>query len=271
MAGRKIDYHLYPFTLSEYLVQSKLENKLSFKFMEGLIKEEKEKEVIKPYDFKAILNNLLVYGLYPAMLSHPSDPAYLTNLIDSVIFRDLVELSLLENKKAALSLLKLLAYQIGSLVNYQELSSKLGIGAKTVKRYIELFEQSYIIFTIKPYSARKRDEIVKSPKVYFWDVGLRNALINNFEPMETRGDSGQIFENFIAAELFKYNYYGNFGYNFNFWRTKSGSETDIVLTKPGSETIALEIKSRSRRTSRAFATRYPGSILKVISKDNYSL
>jgi len=269
LAGRKIDYHLYPLTLSEYLVQNGLEGSLSFRSMESLLKGEKAGQIFKQYDHKALLNNILVYGLYPAMQSHPSDSVYLTNLIDSVVFKDLVELSLLENKSAALSLLKLLAYQIGSLVNYAELASKLGIGAKTVKRYIELFEQSFIIFTIKPYTSRKRDEIAKMPKIYFYDTGLRNALINNFEPVETRGDAGQLFENFIVSEFLKYNYYGSFGYNFNYWRTKSGSEIDLVLNKLGHETFALEIKSKSGRINQAFISRYPESKMVVVSKDNY--
>ena len=269
LAGRKIDYHLYPLTLSEYLVQNGLEKTLSLLPIEKLSRGEKVAEVIRPYDHKEILDNILVYGLYPAMQAHPRDSLYLTNLIDSVVFKDLVELSLLENKSAALSLLKLLAYQIGSLVNYAELASKLGIGARTVKRYIELFEQSFIIFIIKPYSSRKRDEISKMPKVYFYDLGLRNALINNFEPISSRGDAGQCFENFIVSELWKYNYYGNFGFNFNYWRTKSGSEIDLVLNKPGSKTIAVEIKSKSQRVNQAFIARYPDSKMKVISRNNY--
>jgi predicted AAA+ superfamily ATPase len=269
LAGRKIDYHLYPLSLSEYLVQNGLEKELSFRPIETLINGQKEREVVRPYDFKAVLNNILVYGLYPAMQSHPSDSAYLINLIDSVVFKDLVELSLLENKSAALSLLKLLAYQIGSLVNYAELASKLGISARTVKRYIELFEQSFIIFTIKPYSSRKRDEIAKMPKIFFYDTGLRNALINNFELVDNRGDAGQLFENFIVSEFLKYNYYGNFGYGFNYWRTKSGSEIDLVLTKPNNETIAIEIKSKSQRINQAFKSRYPESRIVVISKNSY--
>lgn len=269
LAGRKIDYHLYPLTLSEHLVQNGLEKALSFSFFEKLISGERLAQVIKAYDAQAILNNILIYGLYPAMQSHPSDPVYLTNLIDSVVFRDLVELSLLENKPAALSLLKLLAYQIGSLVNYAELATKLGIGAKTVKRYIELFEESYIIFTVKPYSNNKRDEISKMSKVYFYDLGLRNALINNFEPVDSRGDTGQLFENFIITEMYKYNYYGNFGYSFNFWRTKSGSEIDLVLNKAGSKTIAIEIKNQSRRVNQAFVARYPQSHLAVVSRQNF--
>jgi hypothetical protein len=269
LAGRKIDYHLYPLSLSEYLVQQGLENVLSFRPMEALLKGEKAKEIFRQYDHRGVLNNILIYGLYPAMQSHPSDSVYLTNLIDSVVFKDLVELSLLENKSAALSLLKLLAYQVGSLVNYAELASKLNIGARTVKRYIELFEQSFIIFTIKPYSSRKRDEIAKMPKVYFYDVGLRNALINNFEPIENRGDAGQLFENFVISEFLKYNHYGNFGYSFNYWRTKSGSEVDLVLSKSNHETIAVEVKSKSQRINQAFISRYPKSRMIVVSKDKY--
>ena len=269
LAGRKIDYHLYPLSLSEYLVQSGLEKKLSYKPMQKIISGGKNEKIFRPYDHKEILNTILVYGLYPAMQSRPHDSVYLTNLIDSVVFKDIVELSLLENKSAALAMLKLLAYQIGSLVNYAELASNLGIGARTVKRYIELFEQSFIIFTVKPYSTRKRDEIAKMPKVYFYDVGLRNALIQNFEHINTRGDAGQLFENFIVSELLKYNYYGNFGYSFNYWRTKNGSEVDLVLNKPGQVMIAVEIKSQQRRINRAFLSRYSKSKMKIISKDTY--
>lgn len=269
LAGRKIDYHLYPLSLSEYLVQSGLERALSLSLLERLIGGKKTGEVFRPYDHREILNNILVYGLYPAMQTHPRDAVYLTNLIDSVVFKDLVELALLENKSAALSLLKLLAYQVGSLINYAELASKLGIGARTVKRYVELFEQSFIIFTIKPYTSRKRDEIAKMPKVYFYDLGLRNALINNFQHVDTRGDAGQLFENFIVTELWKYNYYGDFGYSFNYWRTKGGSEVDLVLSKPGHDIVAVEIKSHPRRTNQAFLSRYPESKMVVISRDNY--
>jgi len=269
LAGRKIDYHLFQLTLSEYLVQDGLEKELSLSPIEKLIRGEKLEKIFKNYDHQAILANLLVYGSYPAMLSHHRDAVYLTNLIDSVVFRDLVELSLLENKTAALSLLKLLAYQIGSLVNYAELAAKLGVGAKTVKRYIELFEQSFIVFSVRPYSTRKRDEIAKMPKVYFYDLGLRNALINNFESLETRGDVGSLFENFVIAELLKYNYYGDFGFDFNYWRTKGGSEVDLVLNKPGGEIIAVEIKNRSKRINRSFIERYPRSRMVVVSRENY--
>lgn len=272
LAGRKIDYHLYPLTLGEYLVQSGLESDSINKSFQKMISGQKLTEVARSYDINSYLNQRLIYGMYPEMISHPQDSLYLTNLIDSVVFKDMLDLSLLENKSAALSLLKLLAYQIGSQVNYHDLSVRLGIGEKTVKRYIELFEQSFIIFTLKPFSQRKRDEISKLPKIYFYDLGLRNALINNFSENETRGDYGQMFENFIISEIFKLNYYEKHNFNLNYWRTKSGSEVDLVLSRnENKELIAVEIKMQFKRVNRAFIERYPNSKLVVITKNNFWL
>lgn len=269
MAGRKIDYHLYPLTLSEYLVQLDLEPSLSYAGLDKIIRNTLPHEILRPYDHKSLLDNILLYGTYPAMLSHRRDEKYLKSLVDSVIFKDLTELSLLENKSAALSLLKLLAHQIGSLVNYSELASRLGVSAPTVKRYIELFEQSFIIFTLPPYSTNQRDEIGKMPKVYFHDLGLRNSLIDNFTEMGSRSDAGALFENFIICELYKYNSYGNFGYRFNFWRTKSGSEVDLVLSKGDGTLLAIEVKSSSRRVNSSFTTRYPTAQMHVVTRYNY--
>ena len=268
MAGRKIEYHLYPLTLSEYLVQMGVEEHLSYSIFEKIVSGRLKGPIIRPYDARAILDNLLIFGSYPELLSVQRDTKYLTNLVDSVVFTDLSELSLLENKKAAISLLRLLAHQIGSQVNYAELASNLEISAITVKRYIELFEQSFIIFTLLPYSTSQRDEIGKAPKVYFYDLGLRNALIGNFSTLQNRNDKGALFENFVITELSKYNAYGDFGYHFNYWRTTAGSEVDLVLSRPG-ELLAIEIKSTSRRVNRSFLTRYPGSKLSVITRDNY--
>lgn len=268
LAGRKIDYYLFPLTLSEYLVQKNLETELTFSPFTDIHSQQIHREIVKLYDHKAILENILVYGQYPEMLAHPSQSEYLTNLVDSVVFKDLLELQLLENKHAALSLLKLLAHQIGGLVNYAELSNRLGIDNRTVKRYVDLFEQSYIIFRLYPYSTNKRDEIGKAPKIYFHDLGLRNALIDNFHPIKNRGDFGQLFENFVIVELYKYNAYGNFGYHFNYWRTNTGSEIDVVLSL-NKKIIAVEIKSSSRRVNRAFISRYPQASLHVITPDNF--
>lgn len=264
LAGRKIEYHLYPLTFSEYLVQKEITEDFSNLFLDKF-----EENKVYSFDLLSILNNVLVYGLYPEMIARPSDSLYLANLVDSVVFKDLLDLSLIENREGALNLLRLLAHQVGSLVNYSELSSRLGIDTKTVKRYITLFEQSFIIFSLLPYSTKKRDEIGKSPKIYFHDLGLRNALIENFQPINNRADEGHLFENFIISEVLKTNYYGDFGYKLNYWRTKQGSEIDLVLSKTDGELKGIEIKSSNRTGSTAFSNRYPQAKVITATKQNF--
>lgn len=268
LAGRKIDYHLYPLTLSEYTTQLGLNKELTLSPLTNITQNTRQ-ETIKPYDHQAIFDDLLIYGSYPHLIHHPHDELYLKNLLDSVIFKDLTDLQLLENRSAALSLLRLLAHQIGQLVNYSEIASRLKIDSRTVRRYITLFEQSYIISVLHPFSQNPRDEIGKSPKIYFHDLGIRNALIGNFSPLQSRQDFGALFENFIVMDLYKYNEYGNINYKFNYWRTKSGSEVDLVLSKSDGTLLAIEIKSQSRRVNQSFVNRYPQSKLIVISRDNY--
>ncbi len=268
LAGRKVDYYLYPLTLTEYLRQKEIDKGSDFPVLTQLAKKQFPfKEKVHLFDLPAILNHLLVYGLYPALVSLPNDQVYLKNLVDSVVFKDLLDLSLIENRLAALNLLRLLAYQIGSLVNYSELALRLNIEVRTVRRYLTLFEQSFIIFTLPPYSQRARGEIGKMPKIYFYDVGLRNALIDNFESLTLRPDAGALWENFVIAEILKANYYGNFGYKLYFWRTKQGSEIDLVLAKE-KELIGLEIKSHIRRLHTAFKHRYPQAKVGVVTKKN---
>ncbi len=180
------------------------------------------------------------------------------------MFRDLLELSLIENRSAARNLLRLLAFQVGNLVNISELANKLSIDAKTVRRYLTLFEQSFIVFTLPPYTRNGRKEIGKMAKIYFFDCGLRNALIDNFQPMESRADQGALFENLVISEVYKSNIYGGFGYALHFWRTRSGVEVDFIVY--GSEGIfAIEVKNSARvqpqdvKNLRAFKEDYPKS------------
>jgi uncharacterized protein len=265
LAGRKIDYHLYPLTFTEYLVQKDLDYDFSNLFLDRPGLEEK----LYPFDLESILDNVLVYGLYPETVLHPSDSVYLANLVDSVVFKDLLDLSLIGDRSKALNLLKLLALQVGSLVNYSELATRLGMSVKTVGRYIDLFEQSFILFKLLPYSTKMRDEIGKMSKIYFYDCGLRNALIDNFQPINHRTDSGHLFENFIISEVLKTNYYGNFGYKLNYWRTKQGSEIDLVLSKTSGELRGIEIKSSARVGGTAFLNRYPQAKVITITKQNF--
>lgn len=267
LAGRKFDYHLYPLTFSEYLYQKGIENNLNYHILENVLGE-KLQEKVHAFDLKGVLENVLIYGLYPHLVDQPNSQDYLKNLVDSVIFKDLVELQAIENRSGALNLLRLLAYQIGSLVNISELSNRLNMSTTTIHRYLDIFEQSFIIFPLKPYSKVGRDEIGKMNKYYFYDLGLRNALIENFSTTQSRQDFGTIFENFIISECLKINAYGGFGFKMNFWRTKQGSEIDLVLTK-NEEVLGIEIKTGKDRANQAFLNRYPNARVQTLTPLNF--
>jgi len=270
LAGRKIDYHLFPLTFSEYLNQKGIEDNLNFNIFRGIIDTNKSglKDQLYKFDMKNILENVLIYGQYPYLVEKPNDEKYLLNFIDSLIFKDILELNLIEDKKLASNLLKLLAFQIGNLINYSELSGSLGADQRTIKKYLNIFEQSFIIFRVYPYSKNKRDEIVKSPKVFFYDTGIRNALIGDFSKLDSRIDKGALFENFIISELIKQNSYLEEKYKFYYWRTKQGSEIDVVLEKEN-RLIGIEIKYKRKAMNRAFENRYPQAEVKMLTADNF--
>jgi predicted AAA+ superfamily ATPase len=267
LAGRKVDYHLFPLTFSEYLYQKRIENELKFNIIERIIAGKLNKETYL-FDMEETLENILNFGLYPYLIDKAKDATYITNLADSVIFKDILELDLIDNKRSALNLLKLLAHQIGNLVNYSEIADRLSLDARTVKRYIEIFEQSFIIFRLYPFSQRKRSEIGKTPKVFFYDTGLRNALIEDFSPLLTRDDRGALFENFIISEILKINTYAKFGYKLNYWRTKQGAEVDLILSRKD-ELTAVEIKYVRGSVSKAFKNRYPQANLRLLTSMNF--
>lgn len=269
LAGRKIDYYLYPLTVSEYLTQTGIVPDLFFPVLRHL--NEKNGFVsngIYPFDATDITKNVMLYGLYPSLLSRSDKERYLSNLAESAVFKDLLDLSMIENRAAALNLLKLLANQIGGLVNFNEIASKLQVNVRTVRRYIKLFEQSYIIFSVYPYSKAKRKEIGKTPKIYFFDCGLRNALIENFQPVDLRADKGALFENLVMSEVYKANYYGSFGYKMYYWRTTTGSEVDLVLEK-NQQLFGLEIKFDTKKMNTAFLNRYPQAKTAILTSENY--
>lgn len=270
LAGRKIDYDIYPLTFSEYLHQKGIEKNLNFNTLNKLINshEEELKNVAYRFDLKSILNNVLIYGLYPHLVNSARDEKYLLNFIDSLIFKDILELNLIEDKKLAKDLLKLLAFQISNLINYSELATRLKADQRTIKRYIEIFEQSFILFRLYPYSKNKRDEISKSAKIFFYDTGVRNALIGDFSDLESRMDKGALFENFIISELIKQNSYLEKNYRLYYWRTKQGSEIDIVLER-GRELMGVEIKYNQRTFNKAFNNRYPEARVKMLTVDNF--
>jgi len=270
LAGRKIDYNIYPLTFSEYLTQKGIEKDLNFNIIEKIIndKEYNPKDQLYKFDIKNILNSVLIYGQYPHSIKNPNDEKYLLNFVDSLIFKDILELSLIENKKLAKDLLKLLAFQIGNLINYSELAVSLKADQRTIKRYIEIFEQSFIIYRLYPYSKSKRDEIIKSAKIFFYDNGVRNALIGDFSDLNSRIDKGALFENFIVGELIKQHSYSEKNFKFYYWRTKQGSEIDVVLEK-GKELIGVEIKYKRKAFNKAFKNRYPQAKVRLVTADNF--
>lgn len=269
LAGRKIDYPIYPLTFSEYLCQKNIESNLNFNILEKIIKNDSEFISNRyKFDIENILNNILIYGQYPYTIDYPRDKKYLLNFVDSLIFKDILELNLIDDKKLAKDLLKLLALQIGNLINYSELAINLKADSRKIRRYIEIFEQSFILFRLYPYSKNKRYEISKSPKIFFYDVGVRNALIEDFSDLNSRVDKGALFENFIISELIKQNGYTEGDYKFYYWRTKLGSEIDVVLER-GEELIGVEVKYKRKNINKAFKNRYPQAKLKIVTIDNF--
>jgi len=267
LTGRKIDYYLFPLTFSEYLVQTGVEETLNFDLFQRIV-QDSWSESYRLFDKGSMLSRVLLYGLYPNLVNNPMDVDYLKNFAESLVFKDILELELIENKRLATDLLKMLAYRVGSLISYAELATSLGADQRTIKRYIELFEQSFLIFRLYPFTGNRRDEIVKSPKIYYYDTGVRNAVIGDFSELDIRPDRGALFENFIIAECVKANAYTGSGYTLRYWRSKQKSEVDLVLTK-GNRVIGVEIKYGKTSFSQAFMRRYPGATCKVVTAENF--
>lgn len=267
LTGRKIDYYLFPLTFSEYLVQTGVEETLNFDLFQRIV-QDSWSESYRLFDKGSMLSRVLLYGLYPNLVNNPMDVDYLKNFAESLVFKDILELELIENKRLATDLLKMLAYRVGSLISYAELATSLGADQRTIKRYIELFEQSFLIFRLYPFTGNRRDEIVKSPKIYYYDTGVRNAVIGDFSELGIRPDRGALFENFIIAECVKANAYTGSGYTLRYWRSKQKSEVDLVLTK-GNRVIGVEIKYGKASFSQAFMRRYPGATCKVVTAENF--
>lgn len=268
LAGRKLDYNLYPLTLSEYLVQNNIEKQLNFNILENIINYKYLVDKKNTFDIEVLLNSVLVYGKYPHVINYPNDKKYLINFVDSLIFKDILELNLIEDKKLAVNLLKVLSSQIGNLINYSELALVLGADQRTIKRYIEIFEESFIIFRLYPYSKNKRTEISKAAKIYFYDLGVRNALINNFSDISFRDDKGALFENLIICEVLTQINYLEKNYAIYYWRNRQGSEINLVLENID-ELIGVEIKYKKKSVNQAFKNRYKNARVKMITVSNF--
>lgn len=219
------------------------------------------------------LDQLLVFGQYPEVAQAASfgeKEELLRELVRSYLYKDILELHAVKHADALVALVKALALQIGSQVSYTELGRLTGLDKNTVTRYITLLEQAYVIFRLSPFSVNKRNEIVKLKKVYFFDVGVRNAIINNFNFPTERADAGALWENLLMVERLKYREYHDIYANQYFWRTYDGQEIDLVEER-GGHLYGYEYKwnERKQRTSPPPAWQaYPDSSYTTITKAN---
>ena len=268
MAGRAFDYFLYPLTWGEMLFQLGIEKETKLVSVLDKILRLDDQLTFKLYSIDNLVAEVLRYGLYPEIVQSKNKEDYLKNLAQKVIFKDIIELDLIDNRSKALELLKVLAYQIGNVINYAEISRKISLSIPTVQRYIDIFEQSFLLYRLFPFSKNKRDEIGKSPKIYFWDLGLRNGLIENFDNINLRQDRGAMFGNFIISEVKKELGYSGSNLKANYWRTKSGSEVDLILSNYKT-LIGVEIKFKKGNFSLAFKNRYPDAKKIVINSENF--
>ena len=228
--------------------------------------------IMNPYEVGQNLDDFIIYGMYPEVRTATSateKAALLTELTSSYLFKDILELDRVRSSKTLIDLLALVALQLGSTVSYNELASTLRIDVKTVARYLDLFEKSYILYSLGGFSRNLRKEIAKSRKYYFYDTGVRNAVINNFNPANLRSDMGGLWENFAIMERIKARSYAGRPAHCYFWRTYDQQEIDLVEDS-GGRLEAYECKYSENGATKAkepiaFAKAYPDAHFSVIT------
>lgn len=228
LTGRKWEFTMFPITWKE---------------LEGTVGYVKS---LQQLDLR------LVYGMYPEIIVHPSEEKErLKQLVDSYLYNDLLAFSSIKKPDVLEKLLKALAFQMGSEVSLNELAQLLNVDKNTVASYIQILEKGYVIFTLSGYSKNLRNELKFAKKIYFWDNGVRNTIINNFNPIEMRNDKGELWENFIISERMKKNNYENPFVKSYFWRTTSQQEIDYIELE-NEQLTAFEIKTNENAKIRKF-------------------
>jgi len=225
------------------------------------------------FDYHRNLENYLLYGSYPEIFSYGrtnDQITYLKQLTNSYLFKDVLEYANIKYADKIDKLLKLVALQIGNEVSLSELGNALDVSKETVNRYLDLLIKSFVIFPLKGFSRNLRKEVTKMDKIYFYDLGVRNSLIGNFNSLAFRTDAGSLWENFLIVERLKLNqYHQNYASSY-FWRTHTGAEIDYIEEFNG-KLSAFEFKygkNRSRSKDSWLKT-YPDSTFKLINLENY--
>ncbi len=250
LTGRKKTFHLFPFSELEY---SQVEDRI-----------EKQEQ----------FRQRLIFGNYPELIhliDNKSKAGYLKEVLNSYLLKDILTFESIKNSDKILKLLQLIAFQIGGEVSYNELSSKLGLSRNTVEKYLDLLSKVFIIHRVGGFSRNLRKEISKNSKWYFYDNGIRNALIANLNPINLRNDIGQLWENYAISERLKMQYYNDtLVYNY-FWRTYDQQEIDWIEER-GGKLYAYEFKWNEKKKSKipvAWRSTYKNSEFKVINPSNY--
>ena len=248
LTGRTSTYKLFPISLKEL---SKTRN---------------------VFELQDRLEDFMVYGMYPDMFNYNSfekKGKYLRELASAYLYKDIFEISQIRNISKIRDLLRLLAFQIGSEVSLNELANNLGLSQETVNSYIDLLEKSFIVFRLSGFSRNLRKEITKRDKIFFWDLGIRNTLIDNLSSLNKRNDTGALWENFIVAERMKYLDYNEIFASSYFWRTYTGAELDYVEEHNG-ELFAYEIKYKKPKLKapKTWVDNYSNNY-KCITRDNF--
>lgn len=247
LTGRKYEFRLFPFSISEL------------------------KQVYTEIEIERLLDNRMVMGMYPDVVIK-SDEAeeILRDITKSYLYKDVLQFQYIRNPEILNKLLQALALQVGSEVSYNELAGMLKIDKKTVSSYMSLLEKAFIIFRLSPFSRNLRNELKKLRKIYFVDTGIRNALINNLNPMKLRQDTGGLWENFLISERMKIFNNSSVVINFYFWRTHQQQEIDLIEEQGGS-IYGYELKQNKKtyKIPKAFLDAYPEVKVDLINKNNY--
>lgn len=248
LTGRKYEYHLYPISMRELSKSS------------GWLEANR------------LLEERIIYGMYPEIIINQTEKkTLLKEITRSYLFKDILSYEGIRKPEILEKLIIALAAQIGSEVSYNELSNTVGIDKDTITKYIDILEKAFIVFRLNPFSKNLRTEITKMRKVYFYDTGVRNALISNFNNLETRNDKGALWENFLISERLKMNAAFNRDAKTYFWRTSQQQEIDYVEDIEG-RLYAYEFtysEKKKKQISKTFLNAYETKSDEIINKENY--
>lgn len=225
------------------------------------------------FELNDMSESLLIYGSYPEVfttINFKDKEELLKEICRAYLYKDAIDLMTIKQAGKIKKLLKLLAFQIGSEVSILELANSLDLSRETVEKYIDLLEKSFVIFRLGGFSRNLRKEVSKMDKIYFYDLGIRNTIIDNLKPLGERNDAGQLWENFLLIERMKKLSYSGASYSPYFWRLHTGAELDYIEERDG-KIYGYEFKHNNKKSNppKSWRETYPQSEYKVINKNNW--